>query len=96
MSLLPKRPFPEALWNKNDTVQSALDQYVRKGNPRSQKCVYVVHRLDQATSGVLIFAKTEQAQQFIKQDWKATIKTYYAIVHGKMKQKSDFRLQLSY
>ncbi len=78
----------KALWNKNDTVQSALDHYVKKGNPRSQKCVFVVHRLDQATSGVLIFAKTEEAQQFIKNDWKSTVKTYYAIVHGKMKQKS--------
>ncbi len=77
-----------ALWNKEDTVQSALDQYIRKGNLHSKKCVYVVHRLDQATSGVLIFAKTESVQQFLKNDWKATVKTYYAIVHGKMKSKS--------
>lgn len=77
-----------ALWNKDDTVQSALDQYVRKGNIHSKKCVFVVHRLDQATSGVLIFAKSESVQQFLKNDWKATVKTYYTIVHGKMKNKS--------
>lgn len=78
----------KALWNKNDTIQSALDHYIKKGSPRSQKCVYVVHRLDQATSGVLMFAKSEEAQKYLKEDWKATVKTYYAIVHGKMKQKS--------
>lgn len=77
-----------ALWNKDSTIQTALDQYVRKGNAKSQKSVYVVHRLDQATTGVLIFAKTEAVQQFLKNDWKSTVKTYYAIVHGKMKQKS--------
>ena len=77
-----------ALWNKEKTVHSALNQYVRKGNSRSRKCVYVVHRLDQYTSGVLVFAKTQQAQSFLKDNWKATTKTYYAIVHGQLTQKS--------
>ncbi len=77
-----------ALWNKENTIHSALNSYVRKGNSRSQKCVYVVHRLDQDTSGVLIFAKTEQAQTFLKDDWKNTIKTYNAVVHGKFAEKS--------
>lgn len=77
-----------ALWNKTDTVETALTNYIRKGNQRSNKTVFVVHRLDQATTGVLIFAKSEAAQQFLKNDWKSTVKTYYAIVHGHMKQKS--------
>jgi len=77
-----------ALWNKTQTVHSALNQYVRKGNARSRRCVFVVHRLDQATSGVLIFAKTEEAQIFLKDDWKNTRKTYYAVVHGRLLQKS--------
>jgi 23S rRNA-/tRNA-specific pseudouridylate synthase len=34
-----------ALWNKEDTVHAALNQYVRKGNAKSRKHVYVVHRL---------------------------------------------------
>lgn len=77
-----------ALWNKDKTIHSALNAYVRKGNPRSQKSVFVVHRLDQATSGVLIFAKTEEAQFFLKDHWKSTTKNYYAIVHGHLPQKS--------
>lgn len=77
-----------ALWEKTDTVQGFLDNYLRKGNPRSKKCVYPVHRLDQATSGILLFAKTEEAQMFLKENWPATEKTYYAIAHGKFKNKS--------
>ncbi|MBF0490979.1 MAG: RluA family pseudouridine synthase [Candidatus Omnitrophica bacterium] len=77
-----------AAWDRVNTIHYALNQYVRKGSAKSRKCVYVVHRLDQATSGILIFAKTEQVQLFLKDDWKSTIKTYYAIVHGKMARKS--------
>lgn len=77
-----------ALWEREKTVHNALNVYVQKGNSRSKKCVYVVHRLDQATSGVLIFAKTEKVQKFLKDNWSTTIKTYYAIVHGKLERKA--------
>lgn len=77
-----------ALWNKEDTIHAALNTYVRKGNARSKKCVFVVHRLDQATSGIMIFAKTEQAQNFLKDNWATAKKIYYAIVHGRLAQKS--------
>lgn len=77
-----------AKWNRDETIHSALNHYVRKGNPRATKSVYVVHRLDQATSGVLIFAKSEEVMHFLKDNWKSTIKNYYAIVHGKMPKKS--------
>lgn len=77
-----------ALWNKEDTIHAALNMYVRKGNARSKKRVFVVHRLDQATSGVMLFAKTEQAQTFLKDNWTTTKKIYYAIVHGRLARKS--------
>lgn len=77
-----------ALWERENTVHNLLNQYVRKGNSKSRKCVYVVHRLDQATSGVLIFAKSEEVQFYLKDNWKSTIKTYYAIVHGTLAKKS--------
>jgi RluA family pseudouridine synthase len=77
-----------AKFDKVNTVHNALNQYVRKGNSASRKCVHVVHRLDQATSGILIFAKSEQVQNYLKDNWKSTIKTYYAIVHGRFEKKS--------
>lgn len=78
-----------ALWEREKTIHYGLNQYVRKGNPRSPKRVYVVHRLDQDTSGVLVFAKSEKAQQYLKNNWATTKKVYYAIVHGKLAKKED-------
>lgn len=78
-----------AMWEKENTVHNILNQYIRKGNSRSRACVFVVHRLDQATSGALIFAKTEEVQQYLKNNWKSTVKTYYTIVHGHLKKKAD-------
>lgn len=77
-----------ALWEKTNTVHHALTQYLRKGSPKSTKVAFVVHRLDQATSGVLVFAKSESAQNYLKENWNTTIKHYYAIVHGKFEKKS--------
>lgn len=73
-----------AKWEKEETVHQLLNSFVRKGNPHSKKMVYVVHRLDQATSGLLVFAKSEEAQHYLKDHWSTFSKTYYAIVHGKM------------
>lgn len=77
-----------AKWEKDNTIHNALNSYVRKGSSISKKCVYVVHRLDQATSGVLVFAKSEKAQFFLIDNWLSTVKHYYVIVHGIMKEKS--------
>jgi RluA family pseudouridine synthase len=77
-----------ALWEKSKTVHGLLNTYLQKGNARSSKKAFVVHRLDQATSGVLIFARSEKAQQTLKMNWPKTTKTYYTIVEGHLKNKS--------
>ena len=70
--------------NKSRTAHYLLNDYVRKGNPKSRNRVYVVHRLDQDTSGLLIFAKSEQAKKFLQDHWNETEKHYLAIVHGQL------------
>lgn len=77
-----------AAWSKSYNIQNALDEYVRKGSAKSKKVIYVVHRLDQATTGILVFAKTEAAQQFLKNNWLDTQKTYFAVVHGHLSKKT--------
>lgn len=77
-----------AKWEREVTVHHALNQYIRKGSAHSKKAVFVVHRLDQATSGLLVFAKTQEAQEYLKDHWYQFDKYYYAIVHGKMPKKS--------
>ncbi len=73
--------------DKSRTAHYLLNDYVRKGNPKSRNRVYVVHRLDQDTSGVLLFAKSEQAKKFLQEHWQQTDKHYLAIVHGRLTPK---------
>lgn len=72
---------------KEKTAYFLLTDYVRKGNPRSRNRIFIVHRLDRDTSGVLVFAKSEQAKQFLQNNWKDFSKTYFAVVHGQMKEE---------
>ena len=48
--------------DKARTAHYLLNDYVRKGDPKSRNRVYVVHRLDQDTSGILLFAKSQPAK----------------------------------
>jgi tRNA pseudouridine32 synthase/23S rRNA pseudouridine746 synthase/23S rRNA pseudouridine1911/1915/1917 synthase len=70
--------------DKSRTVHAILNDYVRKGNPKSRHRVYVVHRLDRDTSGVLIFAKSEATKQYLQEHWTETEKCYLAVVYGKL------------
>jgi len=72
---------------KSRTAHYLLNDYVRKGNPKSPNRVYVVHRLDQDTSGILLFAKSESAKTFLQENWENTEKHYLAIVHGHLTSK---------
>ena len=72
---------------KTRTAHYILTDYVRKGNPKSRNQVLTVHRLDQWTSGVLLFAKSEAVKESLQSRWKETKKTYLAVVHGQLKAK---------
>jgi RluA family pseudouridine synthase len=66
-----------------------LVNFIRKGQARSRKELYAVHRLDKFTSGVLIFAKSEAMRERMHVDWTGlTHKTYLAVVHGHMNEPS--------
>ena len=75
--------------DKVRTAHYVLTDYVRKGYAKSRKQVFIVHRLDRDTSGVLIFAKTREAQTFLQKDWENTKKRYVAVVHGKLPKKEE-------
>lgn len=77
----------ETATNKFKTAYYILTDYVRKGSLKSRKRIFTVHRLDQWTSGVLIFAKSEDAKERLQDNWKQTKKTYIAVVYGKLKPK---------
>ncbi len=74
--------------DKSRTAHTILNDYVRKGDPRSRNRIYIVHRLDRETSGLLIFAKSETAKIFLQEHWQETEKRYLTIVHGTIAPKS--------
>ncbi|HPN85251.1 MAG TPA: pseudouridine synthase, partial [Victivallales bacterium] len=76
-----------ANYDRENTANNLVNNYVRKGNSRSRKFVYCVHRLDRETSGLLIFAKHEHAKDRLKKNWRNVEKTYYAVVFGHLTKK---------
>ncbi len=68
-----------------NTAEEWLNDYVRKGQAKSRLQVWLVHRLDRETSGVMIFAKTEAIAEVFRSNWnELTEKTYVARVEGVM------------
>lgn len=58
--------------------------YLKKKNQK----VFIVHRLDYDTSGLVIFAKNEKVKRILQDNWNDVIRKYMAIVKGDMLNKS--------
>ncbi len=83
----------------NKTVKTALDivdQYVNEMDGHSH--AYVCHRLDQYTSGILIFAKNPEVQEKFRNDWNVHVveRKYTAICEGyPRKEEGEIRSYLN-
>ena len=73
---------------KDKTAHFILNEYVRKGNPKSKNRIFIVHRLDRDTSGILVFAKNEKAKNHLQEGWEQFDKTYFALIHGSLEDKN--------
>lgn len=79
------RLFGRRAREEQETAENLLNNYVRKGQVRSRKRVYLVHRLDRDTSGVMMFAKSEELADAFRERWnELTEKTYLARVEGEL------------
>lgn len=58
-----------------------VNSYLQKST-RGMQRAYTVHRLDREVSGILLFAKSEEAKFFLQDHWTEVDKYYYALVHG--------------
>ena len=63
---------------RDKTAYAFLTDYVRRGNPQSPERVWIVHRLDRETSGLMVFAKTEAAKRALQAHWYKAEKRYTA------------------
>jgi 23S rRNA pseudouridine1911/1915/1917 synthase len=72
---------------KERTAYHMVMDYVRHNNPRNR--IFVVHRLDRDTSGVLLFAKNDTIKRQLQNSWDylVSIRGYIAIVEGKPEEQ---------
>lgn len=64
------------------TAYSLLTDYVRRRDRRQR--IFIVHRLDRDTSGLLVFAKTERVKRDLQDGWNDNVieRTYIAVTAG--------------
>jgi len=74
---------------KSRTAYRMVNDYMQQKDKHSR--IYVVHRLDEDTSGVLVFAKTPQIRDILQKNWSEIVKhrRYYAVVEGYMEKNED-------
>ena len=72
---------------KGSTAYRMLTDYVQQKDKHNR--IYVVHRLDEDTSGVLMVAKNEKIRDLLQEKWNDLVskRGYFAIVEGQMKEK---------
>ncbi len=72
---------------KRKTAYALLSDHVKVEDPDNK--IFIVHRIDRETSGLLLFAKNKAVKHKIQETWGTTIKerTYIAAVEGEIKRE---------
>lgn len=70
------------------TAYFQLTEYVRQAHPRSKQRVWIVHRLDRETSGLMVFAKTPETKEALQGNWDNFEKKYEAVIEGRLPKDS--------
>ncbi|WP_188455147.1 RluA family pseudouridine synthase [Virgibacillus oceani] len=75
---------------KRRTAHHQLMEHVQRES--SENRIFVVHRLDKDTSGVMMFAKSEKVKRTLQNAWKENVKerTYVALVEGEVKKPKGY------
>lgn len=73
---------------KRRTAYAMLSEYVKETNHDNK--IFIVHRIDRETSGLLLFAKSEEMKRAIQDSWLDVIeeRLYVAVVEGKVAKPS--------
>ena len=67
---------------KTETAYRIVSDYVKTNDPEGH--IFIVHRLDRDTSGVMIFAKRQRIQELLQRNWNDAVieRKYMAVVEG--------------
>ncbi|MDB6023155.1 MAG: pseudouridylate synthase [Pedosphaera sp.] len=71
---------------KEKTAYSLLSEHVKRANPRNR--IFIIHRLDRETSGLMMFAKNQEVQKTLQDAWQEAVleRIYIAVVEGRVEQ----------
>lgn len=74
---------------KENTAYFILSNYVKRAGKQNK--IFIVHRLDRDTSGLLLFAKSEEVRDLLQKNWhnKHHFREYFAIVSGDISPEED-------
>lgn len=74
---------------KEKTLYHIISDYVKIRNKNAR--IFIVHRLDKETSGIILFAKNEELKKIYQDNWEqlAKYRGYMAVVTGVLDKKSD-------
>ena len=74
-------------------MYNIVKSYVKEKNKNNK--IFIVHRLDKDTSGVVLFAKNEKIKCLLQDSWNdITKRVYYAVVSGITKDKERLKSYL--
>lgn len=75
---------------REECAYDIVRDYIKDVNPRNR--LYVVHRLDRDTSGLMMFAKTEESQQVLRHNWNNMIleRLYVAVLEGYLEEDKGY------
>ncbi len=67
---------------KEGTAYSILREYIKRKDPRNK--LFIIHRLDRDTSGLMMFAKSVQAKENMQHNWNNMVleRKYVAVIEG--------------
>ena len=80
--------IPNPAQKKIESAYDIIRDYVKRKDPRNK--IFVVHRLDRDTTGLMMFAKSEEAQEILRHNWNNFVleRHYIAVVEGIVKDDS--------
>lgn len=73
---------------KNKTLYHLVREHIKKYNKNNK--IFIVHRLDKDTSGLVLFAKNEKIKRLLQEDWNKLVdRRYLALVEGYVEKEKD-------
>lgn len=78
---------------KEKTLYHIVSDYLKSKDRNAR--VFIVHRLDKETSGVLVLAKNEKIKKQLQENWNeyVSLREYVAVVHGHLKEQEKKIIQ---